>query len=175
MRPVKVIGLGMGPGDVTPRQAEAVAGADVLAGGPRLLDMFPEHTGRRLELKGPLEDWLTEVDRLSSRYGLAVLASGDPGFFGVADRLVERLGPDRVEILPNITSVQAAFARLKKPWQGVRVVSLHGRDLSDLWDALQDRAGGLYPARGARLITIRAKVRASPRKALPATSCCHRS
>jgi len=49
---------------------------------------------------------------------------------------VQRLGPEAVVIHPNVTTVQAAFARLKLPWHGVRVVSLHGRGLPGLLPAL---------------------------------------
>jgi precorrin-6Y C5,15-methyltransferase (decarboxylating) len=58
---------------------------------------------------------------------IVVLASGDPLFFGIGAYLVRRLGAENVCILPNISAVAAAFARLGRPWQDVRVVSLHGR------------------------------------------------
>jgi precorrin-6Y C5,15-methyltransferase (decarboxylating) len=42
-----------------------------------------------------------------------------------------------VTIHPNTSSVAAAFARLKEPWGGVRVLSLHGRsNESELHEAL---------------------------------------
>jgi precorrin-6Y C5,15-methyltransferase (decarboxylating) len=59
---------------------------------------------------------------------VVVLASGDPLFFGIGARLVEAFGPDRVMVHPNVSSMAAAFARLKEPWGGVRVFSLHGRE-----------------------------------------------
>ena len=52
---------------------------------------------------------------------------GDPLFFGIGARLVEAFGPERVTIHPNVSSVAAAFARIKEPWNGVRIISLHGR------------------------------------------------
>ena len=59
---------------------------------------------------------------------IVVLASGDPLFFGIGARLVQALGAENVVIYPNISSVAAAFARIKEPWSNVRVVSLHGRN-----------------------------------------------
>jgi precorrin-6Y C5,15-methyltransferase (decarboxylating) len=56
-----------------------------------------------------------------------VLASGDPLFFGIGSILIKALGADNVTVYPNISSIAAAFARIKEPWSRVRVVSLHGR------------------------------------------------
>ena len=58
---------------------------------------------------------------------VVVLASGDPLFFGIGSILIKALGPENVAIYPNISSIAAAFARIKEPWSQVRVVSLHGR------------------------------------------------
>jgi precorrin-6Y C5,15-methyltransferase (decarboxylating) len=67
-----------------------------------------------------------------------VLASGDPLFFGIGARLVTALGGENIVIYPNISSVAAAFARIKEPWGNARVVSLHGRNNeSVLFSALE--------------------------------------
>lgn len=137
MNKIEVIGLGMGPGDVTEAMRAVIAGAGVLAGGRRLLDWFPEHAGRRLPLAGGLEQWIEDLARAAQDEKVAVLASGDPGFFGIAARLAERLGRDALRIRPNVTTVQAAFARLGRPWQDARIVSLHGRGFSGLWPSLR--------------------------------------
>jgi precorrin-6Y C5,15-methyltransferase (decarboxylating) len=57
-----------------------------------------------------------------------VLASGDPGFFGIVRALAERVGPQRLDVRPAATSVAVAFARLGLPWDDALVVSAHGRD-----------------------------------------------
>ena len=133
---VFLIGLGLGPGDLGPRAAKALERAQVLAGGRRLLDLLADHPGQRIVLKGDLASWLDRVAEAAGEGRVAVLASGDPLFFGIGRRLLERLGPDRVEVFPNITSIQAGFAALKEPWDGVEIVSLHGRDGQGLWAAL---------------------------------------
>ncbi|MCB2185260.1 MAG: precorrin-6y C5,15-methyltransferase (decarboxylating) subunit CbiE [Deltaproteobacteria bacterium] len=139
MNLVRVVGLGLGPQDLTPRAREAVAAAQVLAGGRRLLAMFPDHPGRRLTLAGGVDPWLEQVAQAAETSEVVVLASGDPGFHGIAQRLAQRLGPDHLEILPGISSVQAAFARLKLPWQDAALVSLHGQEGQGLWPALAAR------------------------------------
>lgn len=75
---------------------------------------------------GALDATLDAVDRTPGQ--VVVLASGDPGWLGIARVLVDRLGPDRVRWDPAVSSVAAAFARANVPWDDARVVSAHGRD-----------------------------------------------
>ena len=56
-----------------------------------------------------------------------MLASGDPGFFGIV-RALRRAGITPA-VLPAVSSVAHAFARLGEPWDDAVVVSAHGRDL----------------------------------------------
>lgn len=136
MNLVSVVGLGMSPADLSPAVLEAMADAEVLAGGRRLLDFFPDHPGGRLPLTGKVELWLEQVAQAAQAHRVAVLASGDPGFYGIAARVIQRLGAQWVRVLPNITAVQAAFARLKLPWQEARIISLHGRGPAALFSAV---------------------------------------
>ena len=133
MIPVDVIGLGLSPDDLSPRLAAILNKARVLAGGSRHLDYFPDLAVRRLVLGRNLGDWLDQVARAAAEEPVAVLASGDPGFFGIAARLSEKLGRENVRVHPNVTAFQAAFARLGLPWQDAALVSLHGRDASALF------------------------------------------
>jgi precorrin-6Y C5,15-methyltransferase (decarboxylating) len=67
------------------------------------------------------------LDELAAHGGDAVvLASGDPGFFGIVRALRER-GLD-CTVLPAVSSAALAFARAGLPWDDAAVVSAHGRD-----------------------------------------------
>lgn len=118
----------MGRSDLNERVLEWIARAEVLAGGKRLLDSFQEYGGETIPLQSPLNDALERVNVLSQHRRTVVLASGDPFFFGIGKRLTERFGRDRLLVFPNVTTVQALFARLAEPWEDVRVMSLHGRE-----------------------------------------------
>ncbi len=134
---VLVLGLGEGPGDLGPEARAALTAARVLAGGERQLAWFPEAAGQRLVLRSDLAGWLEAVAAAAEGPGpVVVLASGDPLFHGVGARLLARLGPAALAFRPAPTLVQAAFARLREPWQEVPVVSLHGRGWLPLWWAL---------------------------------------
>src|SRR5205807_8316251 len=82
-----------------------------------------------LELFGPLPDVLDAVAAESG--AVCVLASGDPGFFGIVRPLAERFGPQALDVHPAPSSVALAFARLGLPWDDAVVVSAHGRPLAD--------------------------------------------
>ncbi|WAU80474.1 precorrin-6y C5,15-methyltransferase (decarboxylating) subunit CbiE [Streptomyces sp. Qhu-G9] len=60
---------------------------------------------------------------------VVVLASGDPGFFGIVRALAERFGAGRLDVRPAVSSVATAFARAGLTWDDAVVVSAHGRDL----------------------------------------------
>ena len=138
---ITVIGLDGSP--LSRRAAGVVASATLLVGGRRQLaaagvaagggagagggpGLAPVTTTRpRVVVMGPLRPAL---DALAVHDGDAVvLASGDPGFFGIVRALRER-GLDCV-VLPAVSSVAQAFARAGLPWDDAVVVSAHGREL----------------------------------------------
>jgi precorrin-6Y C5,15-methyltransferase (decarboxylating) len=132
MKAVTIIGLGMGPKDLTAEHLGIIERADILVGGQRLLDNFDRYPVEKKSIDKNLE---TVIDFIKARMvtkSIVVLASGDPLFFGIGARLVKALGTENIVVYPNISSVAAAFARIKEPWNNVRVVSLHGRDNEDL-------------------------------------------
>ena len=59
---------------------------------------------------------------------VVVLASGDPGFFGVVRAVRRAVRPRPVEVLPALSSVALAFGRAGVEWDDAVVVSAHGRD-----------------------------------------------
>ena len=75
----------------------------------------------------PLAEALANMTTQLTLGDIAVLASGDPLFFGIGRTLIERFGRERVIVHPALSSMQLAFARLKEPWDDAKVLSLHGR------------------------------------------------
>lgn len=125
---VVLVGMGEGREDLTGRVLGWIAGAEVLAGGRRHLDAFPEHPGEKILMETSLDAFLHRIDEQSRNRRTAVLASGDPFYFGIGRRLVEVLGRHRLLAFPNVTTVQSLFSRLLEPWEEVSTISLHGRD-----------------------------------------------
>ena len=104
--------------------AAALAGARCVVGARRYLDRVtspPE--AEQIEL-GPVDRAL--IKACAHPGPVVVLASGDPGFFGIV-RLLRARGV-RPEVFPAVSSVALAFARLGLPWDDAVVLSAHGRD-----------------------------------------------
>jgi len=129
---VTVIGI-LDPTALAADARTALAGADVIVGGEAQLEaaggLAP--AGARRVVLGPLAPGLEEVvaARAAGRR-LCVLASGDPGFFGIVRALASALGPDALVVHPAPSSVAVAFARLGLPWDDAAVISAHGRPLA---------------------------------------------
>ncbi|MFG2164235.1 precorrin-6y C5,15-methyltransferase (decarboxylating) subunit CbiE [Micromonospora chersina] len=124
---VLVAGIDAAGRPAHPALAEALAGAGLVVGAARHLAAVPVPPGCATVVLGPLAPAL---DRLAAAVAAGtpavVLASGDPGFFGIVRRL--RAAGLPVRVLPAVSSVAAAFARAGLPWDGAAVVTAHGRD-----------------------------------------------
>jgi precorrin-6Y C5,15-methyltransferase (decarboxylating) len=132
----RIVVLGLDGDLLPPGGADAVSAATLIVGGRRQLTALADGglgartdaaTGPELlPIAGPVAPIL---DRIADHVGPScVLASGDPGFFGIVRALAERVGPGRLDVRPAATSVAVAFARLGLPWDDALVVSAHGRD-----------------------------------------------
>ncbi len=100
-----------------------LAAATLVVGGARHLAAVPVPEGARTIRVGALEPAL---DALSRHDGNAVVvASGDPGFFGIVRRL-RAGGLEVARVIPAISSVAAAFAAVRLDWDDAAVVSAHG-------------------------------------------------
>ena len=128
----KIIIIGCGPGAadyITPAAAAAAAKADVLIVSQRLKDLFPGCPAERIDSG---TDVAKILDVMASRRDdggqVVLLATGDPGIFSLAKPVIGRFGRENCEVIPGISSVQVAFARLGLDWQDARIVSAHISD-----------------------------------------------
>ncbi|MGY5632450.1 precorrin-6y C5,15-methyltransferase (decarboxylating) subunit CbiE [Streptomyces sp. UC1A3] len=123
---ITVVGMGAG----APPGADVAAGAELVVGGRRHLDAVRLPEGAERVVLGALAPALdTVAEYVSEGRPVTVLASGDPGFFGIVRVLAERFGAQRLDVRPGVSSVAAAFARVGLPWDDAVVASAHGRDL----------------------------------------------
>jgi precorrin-6B C5,15-methyltransferase / cobalt-precorrin-6B C5,C15-methyltransferase len=128
--PERIAIVGVCGGEPVGKEARAaIEAAPLVVGAPRHLRTLTPIGARTLPIDGPLADVLDALER--ERGGVCVLASGDPGFFGIARVLAERFGPDRLDVHPAPSSVSLAFARLGLPWDDAAVISAHGRPLAE--------------------------------------------
>lgn len=123
-----IIGLGLSTKDLTEHHLSIIRNADVLAGGTRHLNYFPNFPGKKIEITKDLKGFAETLRQLmTAGSNIVVLTSGDPLFYGIGAYLCRQFGKDSVRIYPNITSVAAAFSRISTPWHDAKVISCHGR------------------------------------------------
>ncbi|KYH31087.1 precorrin-6y C5,15-methyltransferase (decarboxylating) subunit CbiE [Neomoorella mulderi] len=136
--------IGVGPGNqeyLTPAARRAAAAAEVLIGGPRALSLFQDLEREKRVITGDLEGLRSFLLQIRDRPA-AILVSGDPGFYSLLSWLKRQFPGEKINVIPGISSVQLAFARLEQGWEEATFLSFHGRSLEDLEPYLPDLAAG---------------------------------
>lgn len=128
----KIIIIGCGPGAeayITPAAQAAAGKADVLIVSQRLKDLFPEVAAERIDSGMDVAGILAVIAaRRDDGRQVVLLATGDPGIASLAQPVIRRFGRENCEVIPGISSVQLAFARLALGWQDARIVTAGSRD-----------------------------------------------
>ncbi|WP_240723139.1 precorrin-6y C5,15-methyltransferase (decarboxylating) subunit CbiE [Haloactinopolyspora alba] len=158
---LSVVGIGAdGWGGLTEQARGVVESADVLVGGERHLDLVPLTDVVKVPWPRPLRPGLAALFEEHAGRRLAVLASGDPLLSGIGTTLVELFGSDAVRVLPTVSSVTLARARLGWSAERTEVVSVVGRSVRAVARALAPgrrllvlSADGATPAAVADLVT----------------------
>lgn len=129
---IYIIGVGMSPENIPISYFEIIQSAGILVGGKRLLEFFPDYKGLKIEIRGDISDVLDKIRQyVHGNRNIVILASGDPLFFGIAERALKEFDKELIEILPNISSIQQFFAKIKEPWQNIPIITLHGKKDQD--------------------------------------------
>jgi len=146
--PCRVIGvLDDGVASLNATALAYLRNADVVIGGARTLALLEREfkTGAmRHDLTGKLKDvpeWVraARADNLTC----VVLATGDPLCHGIAPYLAQHLCVQALDILPNLSTLQLACARIGLAWQDARIVSVHAKDAGE-WQRGAVPSHGLY-------------------------------
>jgi len=146
--PCRVIGvLDDGVASLSPTALAYIRNADVVIGGARTLALF-EREFTPGALRHDLTKRLKEVPEWvraarGDNLGCVVLATGDPLCHGIAPYLAQHLCVDALDILPNLSTLQLACARVGLAWQDARIVSVHARDAGE-WTRGSAPGHGLY-------------------------------
>lgn len=121
---VYIIGIGDdGLDSLTGPAKQLVEDTDVLVGNARLLEAVGEHKATRIDVGSDFDALATAIEANSDK-SIVLLASGDPLFYGTARYLCDRLGKDRFEVVPHVSSMQLAFARVKENWDEAYLTNL---------------------------------------------------
>ena len=123
---ISIVGCGPGSLDyLTPASLRAIEQAEVLVGAKRLLDLFAASPAERIVVSAEIGEVLDHIAVRADRQRIAVLVTGDPGLFSLAKPVIERFGRTRCRVIPGVSSVQTAFARIGVDWADARIISIH--------------------------------------------------
>ncbi len=145
---IHIIGVGVdGLSGLTSRARDLLLRADVVFGPDNTLALLPELTAERVRLGPDPHEAIAAISAQLSRGQLVLVASGDPLFYGVARYLCDRLGKDRFEVLPHVSSMQLAFARVKESWEDAYLTNLQTHTLDSVVDRVRTaEVVGLFPS-----------------------------
>jgi len=130
----KVIVVGIGPGSsdyILPIASRCIEKAKVLVGSQRALDAFaPNHIVTKV-IDKDITGVLTFISEFLVTSDVVVMVSGDPGFFSLLVALKAKFGQSQLTVIPGISAMQLAFARISDVWQDAVLISMHGRQAND--------------------------------------------
>lgn len=135
---IHVIGVGSdGLAGLTSRARDLLASADLVFGPESVLALLPELKAERRPLSGSVQEAAAQLAGLVGRERIAVVAGGDPLFYGVARYLCDRLGKELFEVIPHVSSMQLAFARVKETWEEAFLSNLATHSLDTVLDRIR--------------------------------------
>ena len=134
---VHVVGIGDdGLEGLTQRARNILRQADVLIGEPHCLALVGDAGKERIALGNDLDEAVRRIEALPKKK-IAVLADGDPLFYGVARYLCDKLGKDRFEVVPHVSTMQMAFARVKESWEEAFLTNLASHDVQTVLEQIR--------------------------------------
>jgi precorrin-6Y C5,15-methyltransferase (decarboxylating) len=156
-----------GSDGLSPSVQHIIHRATLLVGGDRHLSYFSDHPAQTCRLDAlplaiakiqehlivsrfaqaavatpdpvlaPDESGIVRDDSVVAEPLVVILASGDPLFYGIGRLLLQEFSPQNLTFHPHLSSIQLAFSRIKEPWQDAVILSVHGRSMDRLEDALK--------------------------------------
>ncbi|WP_295617251.1 precorrin-6y C5,15-methyltransferase (decarboxylating) subunit CbiE [uncultured Methanobrevibacter sp.] len=126
MKEINIIGMGMSEKTLTSEALELIKKADILIGAKRLINEF-SHLNKP-SFNAYLSDDILEIIEKEDRERIAILVSGDVGFYSAAEKLTDTLKNYDPNLIAGISSVSYFFAKCRLPWKDANLISCHGID-----------------------------------------------
>jgi precorrin-6Y C5,15-methyltransferase (decarboxylating) len=133
-----IIGVGSdGLAGLTSRARDLLLNAEVVFGPEAVLRTLPELRAEKRVVGTDLQETLAALNGTLGRKRTVLVAGGDPLFYGVARYLCDRLGKERFEVLPHVSTMQLAFARVKESWEEAYLTNLQTHPLGSVLDRIR--------------------------------------
>lgn len=134
-----IIGAGPGSKDfITPLARKRIRDSSCLIGARRVLSLFNDTKKERIYLEGNYDEVIDYIRGNIDKKKIAVLVSGDPGLYSFLGKIKKNLKKEYYEVIPGISAMQLAFARIGETWHDARIISLHGRGIGNLKKEVKD-------------------------------------
>lgn len=123
---IKIVGIGPGSKEyILPIAKKEIENAKILVGGRRALADFAQNFQKKFPITKDIDAVLDFIKKAPE--DIVVMVSGDPGYYSLLDRIRKNFSNDEILVIPGLSSVQVAFARLNLPWHNAKLLSFHGR------------------------------------------------
>ena len=127
---MKLYVVGIGPGNpdyIVPKGLKTIQDARYLVGGRRALTEF-SHAGQDIcAITADIPGVMAFIRDRMQQADVVAMVSGDPGYYSLLDALRREFSPECIEVIPGISAMQYAFAKIALPWHDATLVSFHGR------------------------------------------------
>lgn len=134
---VHIIGIGDdGLAGLTQGSRDIIEAAQVVMGSAQTLRALSDTRAKRQETTGDLQQLLELLDK-HRQQRTVILTTGDPLFYGVARYLCEKLGKARFVVVPHVSTMQMAFARVKESWDEAFLANMATLDIRRLVDKVR--------------------------------------
>jgi precorrin-6Y C5,15-methyltransferase (decarboxylating) len=142
---IAIIGINEdGISGLSKKAIDQIKSADIIVGGKRHINLVSQilsQSQKIVYIGANISSILDEIESyIKEGKRIVVLNSGDPLFFGFSKNLFERFGKDIFEVIPNLSSLQLAFAKIKEIWDDAKIISIHSKafSLDDFfWDIVK--------------------------------------
>ncbi|MBG0763729.1 MAG: precorrin-6y C5,15-methyltransferase (decarboxylating) subunit CbiE [Tissierellales bacterium] len=126
---IKILGLGPGhPDYILPITKKLIDNSEIIVGGERNLKNIDLKNKKFFFIKTPLSKTVDFIKNNCKESRIAVLVSGDSGFYSLTSYIKKYFNEDELDIYPGISSLQYLFSRIGKTWEDACLMSMHGRE-----------------------------------------------
>lgn len=136
----KVYIIGAGPGTIDyliPAAIREIEKADCLIGAKRILSQFCYPDKKKKYLEGHFKEVSSYIKKNKGRERIVVLVSGDPGLYSFLRQVQLILKKKEYSVIPGISTLQLAYARIGESWQDTKIISVHGRPPNNLVEEVE--------------------------------------
>jgi precorrin-6Y C5,15-methyltransferase (decarboxylating) len=135
---IYIIGIGSdGSAGLTAHARELLNAAELILGSESTLSLVSSSRAERIPIGSDLQETVRLLEAKLGKKRIVVVAGGDPLFYGVARYLCDRLGKEHFEVLPHVSSMQLAFARIKETWEEAYLTNLANHPLEQVLDRVR--------------------------------------